>query len=232
MSTQEEIQQQQELLATHRRTLAHYLQQQAALGSAYAPPGIAHGIHEARAAIVRIKNTLRGWGVAVADLPGDEAPPAETPAPSAPAAPPATGDTIHAEGSQGFVNRPSGPVNQSFGGTVSNVTITGGTVHGPVTGANYGTVQHQSPAATPPASSGDYLARYEQGLHALLSRLGPDHPRYSDALIYEQRLREGLAQTRRYGDTREREAARAEVIDRLNELARATVGVSFNELCG
>jgi tetratricopeptide (TPR) repeat protein len=62
----------QQLLATHRRTLAHYLNQQAMLGPAYAPPALAHGIAEAREQIRQLKVALRDWGVAVEDLPGDE----------------------------------------------------------------------------------------------------------------------------------------------------------------
>ena len=69
--SQEAIDDQRELLAAHRRTLAVYLKQQAALGSAYAPPGVANGIHEARAGIQRAKASLRAWGVAVTDLPDD-----------------------------------------------------------------------------------------------------------------------------------------------------------------
>lgn len=72
--SREQIDDQRELLAAHRRTLAIYLKQQAQLGSAFAPPGVANGIHEARAAIRRVKATLRGWGVAVDDYPDDEAP--------------------------------------------------------------------------------------------------------------------------------------------------------------
>ena len=229
MSTPDDIRQQQELLAPHRRTLAHYLQQQAALGNAYAPPGIAHGIYEARTAITHIKATLRAWGVAIDDHPND----AEAPTPpAAQPAPPATGDTINAQGAQGFVNRPTGPVNQHFGNVIHGVTITGGTVQGPVTGVNYGTVQHQpGGGAPPPRAGGDPMASYEAGLQALLARLGPAHPRYNEVLVYEQRLREVIAQSRLYGDTNERSATRNEVISRLNDLALATVGVSFNELC-
>jgi WD40 repeat protein len=84
MADQEEIAQQLELLRAHRATLAHSLKQQALLGAAYAPPAIAHSIATARAAIARCKAALRGWGVAVEDLPGDDAP-AITPAPVAPA---------------------------------------------------------------------------------------------------------------------------------------------------
>jgi eukaryotic-like serine/threonine-protein kinase len=79
--SQEDIDNQQNLLAAHRRTLAHYLMQQASLGTAYTPPGIVHGIHESRQAIQRIKAVLHNWNVAVDDLPDDEeiAPPPFTP---------------------------------------------------------------------------------------------------------------------------------------------------------
>ena len=72
--TQEQIDDQYDLLASHRRTLALYLKQQAQLGSAYAPPGVAGGIREARDAIKRVKATLRGWDQAVDDHPDDVAP--------------------------------------------------------------------------------------------------------------------------------------------------------------
>jgi len=67
----EAIDDQRELLAAHRRTLAVYLKQQAALGSAYAPPGVANGIREARDGIRRGKVSLRAWGVDATDLPDD-----------------------------------------------------------------------------------------------------------------------------------------------------------------
>jgi hypothetical protein len=44
----EQIVQQQELLATYRRTWAGYLVQQAMHGTAYAPPVLLHGIQECR----------------------------------------------------------------------------------------------------------------------------------------------------------------------------------------
>ena len=71
MPDAETIAQQQELLHIQRQTLATYLQQHAAMGSAHVPPVVSHGIREARAAIQRIKVTLRGWGVAVDDHPDD-----------------------------------------------------------------------------------------------------------------------------------------------------------------
>jgi len=73
MRSQEEIADQQELLAIHRRTLAQYLKQQAALTGAFVPPGVVHGLREARDNIRRVKGILRSWGVAVEDHPDDEA---------------------------------------------------------------------------------------------------------------------------------------------------------------
>ena len=71
MPTQEEISHQQSLLTIHRRTLAHYLSQQATLGAAYIPPGVVNGIWEARNNIQRIKQILRAWNVSVQDHPDD-----------------------------------------------------------------------------------------------------------------------------------------------------------------
>ena len=77
----------------------------------------------------------------------------------------------------------------------------------------------------------DAFSAYEVGLRQLLEKLGRDHPRYAEALTYQQRLEENIGQTKRYGDTETRGATRAEIIDRLNELALAELGTSFNELC-
>jgi hypothetical protein len=74
MPDQEEINQQQELLRAHRRTLGHYLVQQAQLGGAFAPPGVTQGIYEEREQIQRIKGILRGWRVRVVNHPDDEPP--------------------------------------------------------------------------------------------------------------------------------------------------------------
>src|SRR6266511_4381853 len=69
------ITQQLALLAAHRRTLAHLLQQAAQFGGeVFAPPQTANGIAEARANIARIKAGLREGGVQVEDEPNDEAP--------------------------------------------------------------------------------------------------------------------------------------------------------------
>ncbi|KPV46997.1 hypothetical protein SE17_42835, partial [Kouleothrix aurantiaca] len=64
------INQQLALLAAHRRTLAHLLEQAIAYrGVVLAPPQTAAGIGEARAEIARIKVGLRDGGVLVEDEP-------------------------------------------------------------------------------------------------------------------------------------------------------------------
>jgi hypothetical protein len=74
MPDQEAIDQQQELLAAYRRTLAQYLKQQALAGEVNVPPAVTNGIRKARDHIRRIKDVLRGWGVVVANHPDDEPP--------------------------------------------------------------------------------------------------------------------------------------------------------------
>jgi uncharacterized protein YjbI with pentapeptide repeats len=68
----EEVNQQCNLLLTHRRTLAHYLYQKAQLGVGYIPPVIDNGIRESREAIQRIKRILKSWDIAVEDHPDDD----------------------------------------------------------------------------------------------------------------------------------------------------------------
>lgn len=74
MPSQEDIEAQRELLATHRRTLSVYLRQLASTGITHAPPALMNGIQDARGNIARIKRVLHSWGVEVADHPDDEAP--------------------------------------------------------------------------------------------------------------------------------------------------------------
>ena len=77
----------------------------------------------------------------------------------------------------------------------------------------------------------DALTPYEIGLTRLLERLGSNHARYADALVYWQRLQENITQARQYGDTEMRRAERAQIVNALNGLASEAVGESFNELC-
>jgi hypothetical protein len=71
----EEVGRYLDLLATHRRTLAIYIKQQAAIGQAFSPPALVPGISEARDEIARIKGALRSAGVEVPDSPDDESHP-------------------------------------------------------------------------------------------------------------------------------------------------------------
>jgi hypothetical protein len=80
MPTPEDIAQQQDLLAIHRRTLAQLCRQAAQYGGeTAAQPAIINGLHEVRANIKRVKCGLRKWGVEVEDYPDDEAPPVPPP---------------------------------------------------------------------------------------------------------------------------------------------------------
>lgn len=72
MPSAEDIASQEKLLATHRRTLAHYLRQLALSGEARVSPEVVHGIQETRQNIWRIKEILHAWGIYVEDLPDDE----------------------------------------------------------------------------------------------------------------------------------------------------------------
>src|SRR5438552_1034633 len=78
---QEAIDNQLNLLAAHRRTLAVYLRQQAQLG-VLAPPGVVNGIAETQSAIRGIKEQLRADNVQVEDEANDDMQPAAAPAPS------------------------------------------------------------------------------------------------------------------------------------------------------
>jgi tetratricopeptide (TPR) repeat protein len=64
----------------------------------------------------------------------------------------------------------------------------------------------------------------------LLAQFGRDHPRYTEVLVYQQRLLENLARTRLYGDTETSRAERAEILDRLNHLVLEAGGKSFSAI--
>lgn len=83
------------------------------------------------------------------------------------------------------------------------------------------------PQATPSLSS-DPFVRYEHGLQELEKHIG----QHEDLLVYEQQLRENMADARRFGDTADKRSERARIVSQLNRFALDTLGVSFNELCG
>lgn len=68
---EEEIAEQQELLARHRSTLSAHLRRLAIVGSAFAPPEVFFGIREARGGIARARAALEGYGVAIEAHPDD-----------------------------------------------------------------------------------------------------------------------------------------------------------------
>jgi hypothetical protein len=105
MLTPEELANQQALLATYRRTLAHLLQQAAQYGGVpFAPPQTANGISEAHAQIQQLKARLCADGVVVEDEPGDELPaaPLQTQHPGI-------------QASQSSIGQAQGSVSQHFG---------------------------------------------------------------------------------------------------------------------
>lgn len=65
---------------------------------------------------------------------------------------------------------------------------------------------------------------------ALVERIGRGHPSYQDALLYQHRLIDALEQVERYGQTDTLRAESNRVLDRLNSLALAALGVPFSEL--
>ncbi|MEJ5310499.1 MAG: hypothetical protein WHX52_12050 [Anaerolineae bacterium] len=99
-------------------------------------------------------------------------------------------------------------------------------------GALIGRLSATSSSPSPTASSvaADPYTPYETAMQTLLARLGKAHPRYNEALIYQQRLAENLQGTRLFGDTETRRAERAEILARLNTLTMATLNTVFSEL--
>jgi hypothetical protein len=77
----------------------------------------------------------------------------------------------------------------------------------------------------------DDYSPYEVGVDQLLKQIGRDCSHYHDALVYEQRLKENIDQSRRFGDSETRRSERSEIVCRLNELAVSVLDVSFNTLC-
>lgn len=132
MPSEEDIAQQQKLLAIHRNNLKHHLAQKAHLGVALTPIGIINDITAERQQIRRVKGILRGWNIAADDHPDDEPPANESaPAGAARAGQPATTeigrDQINAQQSQGTIVSASGPVDQNFG--QQNTTNAGTVIH-------------------------------------------------------------------------------------------------------
>ena len=83
-----------------------------------------------------------------------------------------------------------------------------------------------------PASGGaapDLYTHYEAGMRRLLEQMGRDHPRYRDALVFQQRLSENIARARQYGERDDFKSERAEIVDQINALSNDVLGVYLFE---
>jgi len=77
----------------------------------------------------------------------------------------------------------------------------------------------------------DIYSHYETGLYQLRNRVKQDHPRYSEFLVYQQRLIENIERSRLYGDIESCRAERSEVIGRLNKVSLSVLNMPFIEIC-
>ncbi len=93
----------------------------------------------------------------------------------------------------------------------------------------------QDQAASTPTSAMpdtvDAYSPYEVGLDRLVGQLGHEHPRLSEALLFQARLQENIRLVRFYGDNPVITSDRNQVLDQLNRLALETLQCSFNSLC-
>jgi hypothetical protein len=88
--------------------------------------------------------------------------------------------------------------------------------------------QQRRKGDTPPALPALTAIDYEAALQQLGSLLRGSASE-SDFCVYEQRLRDNLAETRKYGETPALKADRARIIDLLNEMALRVMGKRFGE---
>ena len=87
------------------------------------------------------------------------------------------------------------------------------------------------PASAARVRYNDTYTRYEIGLERFEEELGVQHPDYLTFATQQSMLQEQIDIARRTSDTEDRAVRRAEIIARLNQLALATLGKSFNSLC-
>lgn len=228
--SQDEIDQQQTLLATYRRTLVHLLQQAAQYGGEVsAPPSVSNGIHEARANIRHIKATLRGYGVPTTEHPDDEPAASQSAASPAFRLPDATRQEVGAQGNvkTGGSDSPEGGIDKRQG-----VFVSGGTIYGPVVGSNTGTITtiYDTPlTGRLPTGSLEQLTSHTQQVAAQARQRGDEEMAEDlDGVIHTLRAalkaqREGKTD-RRIAKLREALAALRRVVEahpQLHELMRA-----------
>ena len=80
------------------------------------------------------------------------------------------------------------------------------------------------------AGPSDAYSRYEIGVLRLLGRMDRVHPRYTETLVYQQRLTENIERSRLYGETADRRSERAEITQQLTTISLSVLGVTFWEL--
>ncbi|MCB8945577.1 MAG: hypothetical protein H6658_17650 [Ardenticatenaceae bacterium] len=88
----------------------------------------------------------------------------------------------------------------------------------------------QTPSS-PPTTSTDPFTHYENGLQQLETAVQHNPQAQQELSPYATRLRENINLSRRYGDTTDRRADRAEIIDNIDRFARAATQKSFNDWC-
>lgn len=87
---------------------------------------------------------------------------------------------------------------------------------------------HASQSTVSPIGEKDM--NYERGLDAF-KQLAEGTDWYQDFTVHEALLRENLRDERRYGPSEQTRRDRTRIVDQLNALALAHLGISFNDLC-
>lgn len=89
----------------------------------------------------------------------------------------------------------------------------------------FGTI-YKDTSGRPP----DPYTPYEVGMANLLTRMTNRHPRYTEALIFQQRLGENIANARAYGDPEASKTDRAKILHQIDTLAQEVLGKPLAEL--
>ena len=72
---------------------------------------------------------------------------------------------------------------------------------------------------------------YELAAKKILEHFGRNHPRYSEAEVFWNRLTANIYDTRLYGNNSDRESKRAEIISEFSRLVLVVSGKTFKEWC-
>ena len=97
--------------------------------------------------------------------------------------------------------------------------------------AALGGTRATAPLTTPRRIATDPFITYENGLRLLEVAIKNDPDGQQEVSVFAQRLRENINHSRRYGDTSDRRAERAEIIDNINLVARTITHKSFDDWC-